>query len=228
MGMSVARATVLPMGENGLLGEAPVAALCHLCGVSTTMTRAHVPPQCAGNRNPVTRSRVMIRDRTLGPGRPSEGGIWLRTLCAGCNGLASRYDGAYGDFATRMRQHLPRPLDFTSRAGAVPSVQVAPGRVARSVLLGAVAVAPVIRRAHPTLTRDLLADAPEIRLPEGLELRVARTTGPFCRVASSYHMHRMSGLVGAYMEHLILAEIHFAPLSWILTHERSGTARLVW
>ncbi len=74
------------------------------------MTRAHVPPQAAGNRGMVTSATVRIHNRIRSTGRPTAGGMWLRGLCGDGNSLAgANYDTAYGDFAIAedVQRHLP-------------------------------------------------------------------------------------------------------------------------
>ena len=41
-------------------------AKCGICGLRKTMTRAHVPPKCAGNANLVKRHRWMTKGNTAG------------------------------------------------------------------------------------------------------------------------------------------------------------------
>ncbi|MFE9482835.1 hypothetical protein ACFYNM_30015 [Streptomyces spororaveus] len=64
------------------------------------MTKAHVPPQKAGNRDAVVSALLRVHDNKRSHGRASKGGMWFRGLCGECNSLAgARYDGAYADFA---------------------------------------------------------------------------------------------------------------------------------
>lgn len=196
---------------------------CHACGQnSTKLTRAHVPPQCASNDDEVLRAKVLISEKVLRQGRPHQGGLWVRTLCSACNVVASKYDGAYGEFVRTLG--APKLLMLPERNG-VPPMSVAPGRVARSVLHGMVALAHTFREMYPDFVEGLRADRDKLELPAELELRVARTSSRFCRVSSAYHMHRIAGRSA---EHVVFAEFYFRPLAWVLTDRRSaGSPRVV-
>lgn len=201
----------------------PKGVLCALCRRSSVLTRAHVPPRCAGNRDQVTRVRSFIRDGVLEYDSPLDGGLWLRTICSECNVLASRYDDAYRDFADALLPHLPRHRLILPTVHGVPPISIAPGRVARSVVHGMVAIAPMLQTLYPDLLDDLRADRENIQLPEGLELRVAVTDDRYCRLASAWHMHRV---VSRRQDHEVLAEIYFRPLAWVLTGSRGPSPQL--
>jgi len=159
--------------------------------------------------------RPYIEDKVMRQESPKEGGLWLRTLCQPCNALASKYDAAYGDLAQRIarveRMQAARFALPTSTNG-VPAVPVAPGRAARSVLHGMVALTPSMSLIHEDFLHELLRDE-EIRLPNGLQLRVARITHPECRISSAYWMQQVLGVRQHYD---VLAEICFYPLVWVL------------
>ncbi|SOC56087.1 hypothetical protein SAMN05421879_106197 [Ornithinimicrobium cerasi] len=199
------------------VGEAPPrhGLLCALCQASTSLTKAHIPPRSAENRGAtVKRARPYIEDQVRRLEPPNEGGLWLRTLCQDCNGLASKYDGAYGDFAEALLPHVGgHPLTLPSRNG-VPPVAVAPGRVARSVLHAMVALAPSFNVIDRRFVRDLLEDGDDLRLPGGMSLRVALTSDRHARIASAYHLHRV---LGVRQDYEAFAEIYFRPLVWLLT-----------
>ncbi|MBB6571725.1 hypothetical protein HPO96_29385 [Kribbella sandramycini] len=167
----------------------------------------------------------MIENQIMKHSRSLEGGLWFRTVCAACNGLAGRYDNDYGSFAEEIhKRQMPGGLVLPKRNG-VPSVKVVPGRVARSVLHAMVALAPSFRRIHPTFVAALQEDLPELRLPEGLELRIASTTDDFCRISSGFAMHRV---LTKRVDHFPLAEVFFRPLAWALTGPAIGdTQRLL-
>lgn len=203
--------------RNYLVPAPKAGILCHLCQRSTDLTRAHVPPQCAGNAGSrVTRMRPYIREGVLRHDTPQEGGLWLRTLCRACNGLAGQYDDAYGDLAkqvTRSDRLHARPFALPNHAGSVPAVYVAPGRVARSLLHGVVALAPSLRLVQHELVGQLLRDEADLRLPPGLQLRVARVSRPVCRISSAYSMMQVLGVRQVYD---VFAEICFPPFIWAL------------
>lgn len=193
--------------------------VCALCRSSGALTKAHVPPRTAGNRGVLARAqRPFIRDRVRQWDTPRDGGLWFRTICRDCNTLASKYDGAYGDFARAILPHISRYPLYVPKQNRVPPIAVAPGRVARSVLHGMVAMAPSMFVMHPTFIRDLQQDGDNLRLPAGLQLRVATTTDTHVRVASSYSYH---AVLSRRLDYVALAEIYFRPFVWLLTSDRS-------
>jgi hypothetical protein len=191
--------------------------LCQLCRRSTDLTKAHIPPKCAGNvGSRVTRVRPYIVDNVMRHDSPQEGGLWLRTICEPCNGLASRYDDAYGELAnsvSRIDRLNQRGFVLPAGPGRVPAVDVAPGRVARSILHGMVALAPSMHLMHGDFLTGLLNDDSQIYLPPGLQLRVARVVRSQCRIASAYSMLQVLGQRQVYD---VFAEIYFPPFIWVL------------
>lgn len=193
---------------------------CGLCGQLRTMTRAHVPPQAAGNGKQVTSATVQIKDGVLHNGRHSTGGIWVRGLCGLCSGLAGqRYDLAYGEFARRLLTHarvdnrlrLLRPWE-------PPAVRVAPGLVSRSILFGMFALSPNLRVVFPQLAADLLAQRDHIQMPDGAMLRLALFPDRRARIAGPVSAHRVLTLREDFDT---FGEVFFRPLAWVL----SPTAR---
>ncbi|WP_336671467.1 hypothetical protein [Tsukamurella sp. USMM236] len=214
--------------KRNYIGAAPEQAIqCLLCRSATRLSKAHIPPQCAGNRQAaVKRMRPYIQDEVMRQSSPKDGGMWLRTICQDCNNLASKYDPAYGDLARRIdvanrlagRVVLPYGGD-----GTVPAISVAPGRVARSVLHGMVALAPSMSLMHDDFLASLILDDDSLRLPEGLRLSVARVDTCACRISSAYSMMRV---VGARQMYDVLAEVCFYPFLWILHSTRSSHVSL--
>lgn len=203
--------------KRNYVGAAPqTGILCQLCSRSTALTKAHVPPKCAGNRaEHVHRTRPYIRDEVMYQEPPRDGGLWLKTLCQPCNRLASKYDDAYGDFARRVSRvgRLRNNAVFLPvSAGGVPAVSVAPGRVARSVLHGMAALTPSLKLVHQGFLEELLRDD-HVELPPSLQLRVARIEHPQCRVSSAYWMQQV---LGERKNYDVLAEICFYPFLWVL------------
>lgn len=206
------------MAQRNYVGSKPKdGILCHLCRRSTALTRAHVPPQCAGNTSSrVVRMRPFIRDGVMQHETPLDGGLWLKTLCGPCNRIAGQYDDAYGDFAANVSRHdrmVSASWSLPVSAGGVPAVQVSPGRVARSLLMAMVAVAPSMNLVHGALLNQLHHDADDIRLPGGMRLRVARVRHPACRISSAYSMMQVLGFRQTYD---VFAEICFVPFIWAL------------
>lgn len=199
--------------------------VCHLCRQSTDLTKAHVPPKRAGNRGKhVVRMRPTICEEVMSHSRSQEGGLWLQTLCAGCNGLASKYDRAYGDLTDSVKR-INR-LDYHSivlpqNISGVPAVPVAPGRVARSILYGMVALAPTMNLVQSEFLTDLLGDDDELRLPPGMQLRVVRISDRECRISSAYSMMQVAVQRQLYD---VFAEVCFYPFIWALCSPRAETS----
>ena len=76
----------------GLINNHGEKLPCGICGVRKLMSRAHVPPQCAGNAMLVKRSRLMVNKHEVDAGRQDLGGIYLYGQCAECNTEAGQYD----------------------------------------------------------------------------------------------------------------------------------------
>lgn len=189
---------------------------CGLCGDYRKMTKAHVPPQKAGNRDEVVSAPLRVHDNKRSYGRALKGGMGFRGLCGECNSLAgARYDGAYADFAhrlltyVRVRRHLHLPAPDPA-----PPVRLAPGRVARSVLMGMFAATPHLRQMFPGLANDLRDERPHITMPDGAVLRMALYSSPRTRLASMYSGLRV---IGQRQYYLMFSEVYFRPLAWVLT-----------
>jgi hypothetical protein len=204
--------------QRNYVGAAPTRGIvCHLCRRSSDLTKAHIPPRCAGNfSSRVVRMRPFIRDGVMLQEPPLEGGLWLRTLCDPCNHLAGLYDNAYGDLANRVARHDRLgavSLSLPVSSSGVPAVSVSPGRVARSILFAMVALAPSMNLVHSDLLDELRRDDDDIRLPAGLQVRVARIRHRECRISSAYSMLRVLGDRQVYD---VFAEICFSPFVWAL------------
>lgn len=185
------------------------------------MTKAHVPPQAAGNTGKVTNASTRIVGGVLGPGRFSSGGLWLRGLCRDCNSLAgAEYDRAYADFSRAIESFMR----FSSRGHllhpeAAPAVSVSPGRVARCVLFGMFGISPNLRAIFPELADALRRQDPHVKMPDGVSLRWALYGGRGARLAGPIHAHRVLGHPQVY---LTSAEIYFRPLAWVLAPRGTG------
>lgn len=203
------------MTQSGvtLFGSRGASSRCGLCGRPGKMTKAHVPPQSAGNTLSVVRYRPGIKNGIRGPQGPEyEGGIWLKSLCAECNNRAGeRADRAYADFAARARfvlNHcsLAQPSD-------VPPVNLAPGLVSRSVLVGMMAVNPRLGVHHRSLAEQLMDTESEVVLPGNLQLRLALTVRRFARVAAAGAWMKV---LGTRLHYMPLVEVWFHPFAWAL------------
>lgn len=205
-----------PDGTLGLDPWSKGSRICGLCGEYRKMTRAHVPPQAAGNTGDVTSATVRVCNSERTTGRPKAGGMWLRGLCRDCNGLAGEnYDAAYGDFAAGLTRYFgARTHLFLPAAEPAPPVWVAPGRVARSVLIGMFATTPHLRTIFPGLAHDLQHRRPHITMPDGATLRMALYRSRSTRLASMAYGMR----VLTHRQHYnVFSEIYFRPLAWTLS-----------
>lgn len=181
------------------------------------MTRAHVPPQSAGNDSSVRRVRFVSGPGGATWGSPRDGGMWVRTQCLDCNQRAgSRYDAAYADFSTQLRRCLGRARVLLADPSSTPPVWFAPGLVSRSILFGLLAVSPHVRVLHPRFAGALAAHDPDLRLPDGLRLRFALTTDTRARLAGPMMMQRVLGHRTGYYSS---AEVYFPPLAWSLASD---------
>lgn len=179
------------------------------------MTKAHVPPQVAGNRGKVTSATVRVHNNVRSIGRLDAGGMWMRGLCGDCNSLAGlNYDTAYGDFAKALDTYQrARSFLYLPRAAPAPPVHVAPGRVARSILIGMFATTPQLRVMFPGLAVDLRERRSHITLPDGASLRMALYPLRWTRLASMFNNYR---LLGCRQYYNVFSEVYFRPLAWAL------------
>lgn len=191
---------------------------CGLCGRVETLTKAHVPPQAAGNIGAeVVRSHfVATEDKEVAArdSRQLSGGMWVYGHCSDCNAVASRHDGEYGRICRAMvngasggRYYFPPPSP------------ISPGAVARSVLMGMFALAPHLRDAEPRLARQLASDERLIDVPLKNHLYLARTFGNRGRVSGPvgwFMPLRPSPRPGSHWGANVAAQVWFTPLAWIL------------
>lgn len=201
------------------------ARACGLCGDVRKLSRAHVPPQAAGNTTEVLRAADVILDGVRQPGRWQEGGMWIRGLCEDCNNQAgSHYDVAYADFASQVgRLSSPLARHLAVVPGEAPAVRFAPGLVARAVVFGMFAVNPRLRILFPNLAADLMAEmkhghtgAGPVRWPDKLRLKVGRTHPVFPNTGVI-----SSGVWAMRVEtervvHGTFGDIVWPPLTWSL------------
>lgn len=202
---------------------------CGVCGEVKQMSKAHVPPRCAGNELMVKRYRFVVNGHEANAGRGDLGGIHLYGLCDDCNSRAGRYDGAYGEFAARLRPHWVRSWKVEiPRVLSPPAVLLDPGAVARSILLAMCATGPLIHRMWPLLPMQLAEGGP-VQLPTGIALYLALARGKTARVAgpiSGFHVtgpHLRRGDDEAPRGINAVASVYFPPLAWELVHTEGTT-----
>ena len=167
--------------------------------------------------------RPYIRGGVMQHDTPLDGGLWLRTLCQQCNRLASLYDDAYRDFAVSVSRHTRMTATswlLPTTASGVPAVHIAPGRVARSVILAMVALAPSMNIIRSSFLDEMHQDGDGLCLPPGMELRIARVAHRECRISSAYSMMRV---LGARQNYDVFAEICFFPFLWALCTPAQAT-----
>lgn len=196
---------------------------CGLCGQGRHATRAHVPPQVAGNTHRVRRApEVIDHKRNRYTGRWNEGGLWVRGLCADCNHHAGRaYDQAYADFAKALhRLSTPTVRRFQVIPTDPPPVTFAPGLVSRSVLFGFFAIHPRLRVIFPGLAHDLMHEITHgqspVRWPDQLSLKVGLTHPGLPRAALLASGTSSMRVLTERTLHSSFADIIFPPLAWSL------------
>lgn len=170
------------------------------------MTRTHVPPQTAGNTHVVQRAADVITEGVRRPGRWSVGGLWVRGLCEACNQLAGRpYDQAYGDFARALNSAAAaRSAGLLTRRSDAPPIRLAPGLVSRSILIGMFAIHPRLRQIFPAVAEDLRMEAPALRWPSAVSLRVGRYQRRRALLTSGIFMARV---LGHRTQHFTLSDV---------------------
>jgi hypothetical protein len=107
---------------------------------------------------------------------------------------------------------------------AMPSAEVKPGAVARSVLVGAFALNPQMRVVSPDTARALIDQSPSVPLQATLSLGLGMTVGSTARVTGSiagYYMFRPK-VGGQNVGLMSLAQIYFPPMAWqLIDHDQS-------
>jgi hypothetical protein len=184
------------------------------------MTKSHLPPRCSGNRGQVARYRTVEEERVARPGRQMTGGLHFYGLCTNCNGLQSKYDGAYAHLADLVRPLWTRTqvLLLPSQKLQLPSALFSPGGASRSMLIGMFGLSPNLRTRYPQLADDLRNEKVSIRLPGDLRLRIAIARGKRARLTGSvggFEMFRRR-LGGNPLGVMTLAQVYFPPLAWQL------------
>ncbi len=208
----------------GLMRTATGKYKCGLCGQKKRMSRAHVPPQCAGNTGLVTRSHLLVRGNEVAAGRADVGGLHFRGLCRECNTEVGSYDKAYGDFANAMRPLWVKDWQLElPEVVAVPDIIIRPGDVARSVIGGVAAASPMLRERWPILTEALRSGGAAV-LPDALSLRLALARGVSARVSGAFAGFHVIGprrrftATGRPIGISSLGSTYFPPLAWELVH----------
>jgi hypothetical protein len=186
---------------------------CGLCGTKTQLTRTHVPPQCAGNTGLVYRRFWISRDQTLSHGRPQIGGLHVYGLCKKCNGIQALYDPAYCELARALYPCWIRgEVALPGGRMELPNPQIAPGAVARSVLVSMFGLNANLRMMYPQLAESLHQQADSIQLPVDVQLRLALARGTTARVTGPIFGHSIRTRIGFST----MAQIYFPPLAWQL------------
>lgn len=189
------------------------------------MTEAHVPPQAIGNRAPEhSRASWVTTDDGARIGSYKPGGLSVFGLCEPCNNLTSGMaDPAYIDFHRQVSRYWsPTIRRLLIEPTAVPA-RLAPGLVARSVLIGMFAINERLHEHFPDLAHGLRDGDPDLRLPESLRLRVALAEGPRSRIGGAVGYMRVARRRETYMP---FADMWFPPLAWCLISSRSGDPSL--
>jgi hypothetical protein len=190
---------------------------CGLCGTETRLTKTHVPPQCAGNTGLVFRQFFLIgTGQILRRGGRQIGGLHVYGLCQDCNGLQALYDGAYGEFAQALYPCWIRgDLAIPGGRMEIPEQDIAPGAIARSVVIGMFGLNANLRELYPQLAISLCQRVDSIELPNDIQLRLALARGTTARVTGSMLGYGLLTGVGFST----MAQVYFPPLAWQLADD---------
>ena len=193
---------------------------CGLCGQTGGLTKTHLPPQCAGNTDAVTRRRIVTDSSGRAvPSRATAGGLHFYGLCPACNGLASKYDDAYCELVAILRPNWIRgTAALPGLRYRTPAVMFRPGAVARSVLIGMFGLSPTMRTLYPETAEALLAEETKVPVPDAVRLRVAMSRGRRARISGAVGRFHVlgDGPGGARGAITTMAEVYFPPLAWQL------------
>ncbi|MHA7663709.1 hypothetical protein [Mycolicibacterium sp. HS_4_1] len=193
------------------------------------LSKAHVPPKCAGNKMLVKRHHFTRNGHEADAGRSTMGGIHFYGLCGDCNTLAGQYDEAYGVLASGLRPLWVKSwrIEVPPRI-QMPSIEFDPGSVVRSILLGMCATGELIYRNWPSLPSDL-TNGQSVQLPSDMRLYLALARGMTARVAGSmsgfqiYGPNARRNLEGAPIGINALASVYFPPMAWELVQAGDTT-----
>lgn len=212
-----------PLSQRGI---SPYG-LCGLCGFVGHLSRTHVPPQCAGNTTDVESGVAVTRIdksgvRRLGEGRKRNGGAAAFLLCEPCNGIASKYDDAFGQIWKDLFHDFRGGLPAIRGPHPAEAPLMRPGAIVRSVLAGLMGLCPTLQTDFPTLV-GAVKDGAVVRAPEGLHLLMTLYPGPD-RWVSGGGIGRQTLRAGrAPTEVYAYGEVAWPPLYFILT-DQSGKA----
>lgn len=207
------------------------ARACGLCGDFRKLSRAHVPPQSAGNNARVLRAADVIVNGVRQPGRWSAGGMWVRGLCEDCNNRAGNgYDVPYADFAKQVSLlSSPTARRLAIIPSEAPGARFAPGLVSRAVLFGMFAINPRLRVLFPELAEFLANEtrpgSGAIPWPDKLTLKVARTHSAFQDygvISSGVWAMRV---LHERVVHWTFGDIVWPPLMWTLVPNGNDSER---
>jgi hypothetical protein len=150
---------------------------CRLCGNTDTdrLSKTHVPPRGAGNRNAATRVVETVDEHQavwIEHDTPRDGGAYGYWFCRDCNGTTGRWDEAYISWVRQLAGRLAP----NRRARTVAFDLVGwPGAIARAMWAWMFALDPNLPRDHPLLVNAILSGDP-VSPPANLKLLLAATT----------------------------------------------------
>jgi hypothetical protein len=148
--------------------------------------------------------------------RRTAGGLHVYGLCQDCNGLQARYDAAYGEFVQALYPCWIRgDLAIPGGRMEVPDQEIAPGAIARSVIIGMFGFNANLRKSHPQLADSLRQRIDSIELPSDIQLRLALARGTTARVTGPMLGYGLRTGVGFKT----MAQIYFPPLAWQLADD---------
>jgi hypothetical protein len=213
--------------EPSPIGRQPEAKApqgCGLCGSTGPLSKAHVPPQVAGNDKSVTRTHLRVKAGHIQRSSAGVGGMFTRALCARCNSVAgARYDNSYGQFHTAVATGIDAMSSGFSKRLTFGGITTNPALVVRSVLCGMFALSTQLRVVLPEAAADLAGSASQVRWPGDTHLLLAMNLADEHRAQGGMSAMR---LVPPQMTRNSFAEIWFKPLAWALVQDDAAPTAL--
>jgi hypothetical protein len=187
---------------------------CTICCRVAALTYDHIPPQVAGNVNPVMLTSAMsVLSGKPQEDRPllSQNGYKIRSICRDCNSTIGReYDPVIGHLCEDVNRYLKSPLNLPARA----EFETVPSRLMRGILahLLAAKLSPTEGVVDQKI-REYLAD-PTAALSADLHLYYWLYPYPAISVMRDFGMIVESG---RGQQRMFCSILKFSPLAFLLT-----------
>jgi hypothetical protein len=191
-----------------LLPDRPLVGRCRVCGETRPLSKEHVPPAAAFNRQTARSHTVeewFARDGSgeLPGGRLQQGGIWGYTLCRDCNSITGhRYADEYRAWAVSVINAMADGgvnVNVLEAQTEVPSGPIElggdpgprPGAFVRQILaiMCTLSADYDLAGRHPAIRRLILGPSVET-LPEGMSIGLTAYLGGYPRIVGPQLMFR--------------------------------------